>query len=124
MLNIYSEIFPQTPTEYDNDLCSRIENFKNVSPEEMNIKPENHHTELWELSIKSIFAQILGLQRIDKKVTPRSKLNALVDAYNLIIDSIEIFSKNKEGAGAEDSVPVLTYLLTKAKLPRINSTLK
>ena len=56
MLNIYSEIFPQTPTEYDNDLCSRIENFKNVSPEEMNIKPENHHTELWELSIKSIFA--------------------------------------------------------------------
>ena len=51
-------------------------------------------------------------------------MNTLIDTYKLIVDGIEIFSKSKEDAKAEDSIPILMYIFSKAGLRKIISTLK
>jgi len=56
--------------------------------------------------------------------TPKSKLKGLADMYKLVVDSIEAFSKSKDGPGAEDSIPILVYIYSKAELNFIASTLK
>ena len=56
--------------------------------------------------------------------TPKNKLKALADSYKLSVNSIEIFSKNKDGVGAEDSIPIFISIYTRAELTRFVSTLK
>ena len=43
--------------------------------------------------------------------TPKGKLTCFSEAYKLVVDSIDLFSKKKEGAGADDCTPIIIYLL-------------
>ena len=55
---------------------------------------------------------------------PQSKLKAFTEAYRLVVNSIEIFSKKKDGVGAEDSMPIFVYLFSQSELKQLPSTLK
>jgi len=64
------------------------------------------------------------LKKVEKSLTPKSKLTALSDIYKLVVDSIEVFSKKKDGAGAEDSMPILVYLFSRSEFEQVISTIK
>ena len=56
--------------------------------------------------------------------TPKSKLNAFTEMHKMVVDSIQIFSSSKEGAGAEDIIPILVYIYAKTNLKNLVSTIK
>ncbi len=96
--------------------------------ERFEIRPENRHVELWSLGIKSEFPVQttvgIELKKADLAHTPREKFNCFADAYRLVVDSIDTFSKKKEGAGADDSTPVLVYLLLHSMPKKMFTTIK
>ena len=51
MIIIHPYIFPRKPTELDTKLKSRIEKFKLLTTQQLEIKPENCHLQLWEFCI-------------------------------------------------------------------------
>ena len=128
LFTMYQKIFPQTPSVEDQHFTGQLEKFQSLGPEYFDIKPENRHTEVWDLALKSeshpLLTSTIELKKVEKKQTPKTKLAILADVYKLVADSIEVFSKKKESAGAEDSMPVLVYLFSRAKFSKLISTLK
>ena len=61
---------------------------------------------------------------MDRVCTPARKFNCLAEAYKLVVDSIDVFSKKKEGTGADDSTPVLAYVLLLSLPAQMMSTIK
>ena len=55
MIKIYPKIFPKEPTESDKFISLKLENISKLTPEQLKIKPENLHTEIIDLIIKSNF---------------------------------------------------------------------
>ena len=53
MVVIYNKIFPHVPSTYDKELSAHFSQLKNLTVEQLEIKPENQHSELWDLCIKS-----------------------------------------------------------------------
>jgi len=53
MLKIYGRVFPSIPSISDKEVMNHISSIKANSPEDLHIKPDNRHEELWDLSIKS-----------------------------------------------------------------------
>ena len=67
---------------------------------------------------------MIELRKADRKTTPKDKLACFIAAYKLVIDSIDLFSKKKGGAGADDSTPVIIYLLMQSSPIQMMSTIK
>ena len=61
---------------------------------------------------------------MDEMKTPKAKMEAYISLCNLIVNSLETFDQNKNAIGAEDSVPILIYVYSRALMPKVITNLK
>jgi len=64
------------------------------------------------------------LLNLDRLTTPNDKLDCFVDCYREIVESLSLCSGKNEGVGADDSLPVLLYVLLKATQNKLYSHIK
>jgi len=97
----------------DKEFYNKLIKLQNVPPEIFEIKQDHRHVEVWKLIIKSKYKQnkIIELRKVQKCFTPKEKLLCYAEAYSIVVNSIEVFSKKKEAAGADDSMPIIIFLL-------------
>ena len=57
-------------------------------------------------------------------VTPQEKIACFANAYQIIFDAIDVYSKKSHAAGADESTPLLIYYMLKAMPGQIYSTTK
>jgi len=114
---IYLEIFPKEPTYKDAALYSRIKVFDWIDYKHLDITPKNQLDLMWNAATQN-------LKKIDLAVTPISKLKSMTECFTTVIDSLTLASNKNEAAGADDSLPILIYVILKALPPRLHSNIK
>lgn len=83
----------------------------------LEIHPRNRLDLMWDLAADS-------LKKVDLSMNPKEKLKNLTDCFKTIIDSLTLASNKNEAAGADDSLPILIYILLKALPSRLISNIK
>jgi len=125
MIKLYHRIFPKEASLADKQFLLQIESLSKLAPEQLNIKYYNYHPELINLFIKSNSQPvIIDLKRIDKFLTPKSKLKAHATMHKQIVDSLGLLAKNEDNIGAEDPIPLLVYLYSQNQPSHVISTIK
>lgn len=61
---------------------------------------------------------------MDLKVTPSDKINTFVKIYQIVVDAIDVFNQKSGPAGADDTSPLIVYLILKAIPKQLCSTIK
>ena len=61
---------------------------------------------------------------LDRLTTPNDKLDCFVDCYREIVETLSLCSSKSECIGADDSLPVLLYVLLKATQNKLYSHIK
>lgn len=64
------------------------------------------------------------LLNLDRLTTPNDKLDCFVDCYREIVETLSLCSSKRECIGADDSLPVLLYVLLKATQNKLYSHIK
>ena len=114
---LYLNIFPKEPTYKDAALYSRIKVFDWIDYKHLDIKTKNQLNMMW-------LAATQNFKKIDLAITPISKLKSMTECFTTIIDSLTMASNKNEAAGADDSLPILIYVILKALPTRLHSDLK
>ncbi len=111
----------------DNNFYKQLREWQWVGPERFEVKPECRHDKLWKLAVKRSIcgsSHAIGLERVEKVATPRDKMKCYAEAYNIAVDAIELYSKKNDTPGADDSTPVLFYLVLRSCPTHVFTTLK
>ena len=114
---IFCELFPKEPTYKDAALFSRIKVFDWIDYSHLDICEKNRLDIMWNAATQN-------LKKLDIAITPLSKLKMLTECFTTIIDSLTLASNKNEGAGADDSLPILIYAVLKATPSRMISNTK
>ena len=61
---------------------------------------------------------------MEKAITPIEKLDYMIDCFKTIIHVLSLTSSKEESAGADESLPILIYVILKAAPTRLYSNIK
>ena len=114
--NMFPHIFPKEASEGDKKLYNRTLEHDWVKPEHLDIIPAHRNEAMW------IFA-IEALKNIDTYRAPADKLNCFVNCMSIIVNVLSLMSTGSGGVGTDDSLPIIIYIVLKAKLKRLYSNL-
>ncbi|MDR3547346.1 MAG: hypothetical protein P4M11_03560 [Candidatus Pacebacteria bacterium] len=64
------------------------------------------------------------IRKVDWAPSPQEKLGCYVAAYEIIANGIATFSAGEKIVGADDTTPIIVYLLIRAAPERVFSTMK
>jgi hypothetical protein len=110
---MFSEVFPSWASHSDTVLHHKTLELDWLQPEHLDIPPGD--LSMWRSAIDS-------LSRIDLYMSPVEKLNCLVEFLTKTVDLLFLYSF-KEVVSADDSLPVVIYLLVKSHPPRMHSNI-
>lgn len=115
--NLYLEVFPKEPTYKDAALYSRIKVYDWIDYSHLDIAEKYRLDFMWDSAIQS-------LKKIDLAISPLGKLKNMTECFKTIIDSLTLAANKNEGAGADDCLPILIYVILKALPSRLYSNMK
>ena len=113
LLKLYKKIFPINPSKSDEFIynkCQRLDF----------IKPENIIADKKMINENLLLKATEYINNIDKKYTPVDKINMFGKAFQILQNSMT-FSSGKSDLGIDDTLPLLIYVMIKAKPRMINS---
>lgn len=105
-------IFPSWASPEDEELHRRTLELAWIRPEHLDIPEQNRSEEMWEFAIKA-------LRQIDDCMSPVEKLGCLVECITIIVNVLELCSGG--GVSADDSLPIIIYLLIHTHPQRMHS---
>lgn len=85
---------------------------------------------MWQYAAKgfSLFLPILlnqiVLNEIDNRITPLEKLDCMMECVKTIAQVLELAATKEGGGGADETLPIMLYVVLKACPRRIHSNLK
>ena len=107
LLKLNQKIFPIKPTKSDEFIhkkCERL-NF---------LKPENVITDKKMINENLLLTVTEYINKMDEKYTPVDKINMFGKAFQILQNSMT-FSSGKSDLGVDDVLPLLIYVMIKAK---------
>ena len=107
LLKLNQKIFPVRPTECDEFIhkkCERL-NF---------LKPENVITDKKMINKNLLLTVTEYINKMDEKYTPVDKINMFGKAFQILQNSMT-FNSGKSDLGVDDVLPLLIYVMIKAK---------
>ena len=66
----------------------------------------------------------LVLNQMDYQLTPLEKLDYMVECFKTITQVLELASAKEGGGGADETLPIMLYVLLRASPKRIHSNIK
>ena len=105
-------IFPSWASPEDEALYRRTVELSWVRPEHLDIPEQKRSEEMWSFAIKA-------LKQIDDCMSPVEKLGCLVEYITIIVNVLELCSGG--GVSADDSLPIIIYLLIQSQPQRMHS---
>lgn len=114
--SMFLYIFPKFASESDQKLYFRTIEHEWVKPEHLDIIPSNRNEAMWKFAIAA-------LQNIDVYRSPAEKLNCFVQCMSIIVNVLSLMSNTGSGVGTDDSLPLIIYIVLKAKPKRFYSNL-
>jgi hypothetical protein len=109
------DIFPPFPTLEDTKLHAKTLELDWLLPEHLDIPFDQRNAEMWTFAIES-------LQEIDEYRSTVDKLQCLVQFISTVIDILHLCA-NAEAVGADESLPIVIYLIIRAQPRQLNSNL-
>jgi hypothetical protein len=71
---------------------------------------------MWEFAIKS-------LRDTDECMSPVEKLSCLIECITIIVNVLDLCSTSGSAVGSDDSLPIIIYVVIKARPRRLISNL-
>lgn len=113
---MYTEVFPTEATPQDIELNEITKRLGWVTAEVLDIPPLHRNEVMWGYAVKSI-------QDIDDVNSPGEKLTCLVDCITTIVNVLELCGPANSAISADDSLPIIIYVVIKAQPERMHSNL-
>ena len=112
---LYSKFFPIKYSKEDNFLYKKCARLSFIKPGHI-IKDQKFK----KISEKLLKISIDNVKEMNNKKTPMEKINTFGRALNFLKNSME-FNSGKEGFGIDDLLPILIYIVIKAKIENLCS---
>jgi len=61
---------------------------------------------------------------MDNRLTPIDKLDCMIECFKIITQVLELASTKEGAGGADETLPIVIYVLLKAQPKRLHSNLK
>mmetsp|Transcript_39057 Transcript_39057/g.34741 ORF Transcript_39057/g.34741 Transcript_39057/m.34741 type:complete len:425 (-) Transcript_39057:1022-2296(-) len=113
---LYTKVFPTTESALDNNFWKRCKVLEWVTFDHLEIISRNRCEEMWGYA-----ANVMN--QIDNRLTPLEKLECMVECFKIITQVLELASTKEGSGGADDTLPIMIYVLLKACPRRIHSNL-
>lgn len=113
---MYTEVFPSEATAEDLRLNDITRKLGWMSAEDLDIPPLHRNEVMWAYAVKA-------LQEIDDFSSPGEKLTCLVDCITTIVNVLELCGPAGSAVSADDSLPIIIYVVVKAQPERMHSNL-
>lgn len=107
MRKMFKNIFPEWASQYDNNLYKKSLELDWILPEHLDIPSSNRNEPMWEFAIKA-------LRDTDECMSPVEKLNCLIETITIIVNVLDLCSTSTSAVGADDSLPIIIYVVIKA----------
>lgn len=115
MRRMFSFIYPSVPSHQDDLFHNRTLELEWVTPEHLDILSVNQNELMWKFAIEA-------LNSADDRITPDEKVNCYADFVTTIVNIIYLCSSNA-AASADDALPIIIYLIIKARPRRMHSNI-
>jgi Vacuolar sorting protein 9 (VPS9) domain len=82
---------------------------------------------MWDYAANSIECLVylsIVFNMMDNRMTPLEKLECMVECFKIITQVLELASAKEGGGGADDTLPILIYVMLRACPRRMHSNLK
>ena len=112
---LYDKFFPLKHSKQDIFLYKKCSRLSFIKPSHI-IKDEKFK----KISEKLLEISIDNVKEMNNKKTPMEKINTFGRAMNFLKNSME-FNSGKEGFGVDDILPVLIYIIIKAKIENLST---
>ena len=112
---MYKDIFPQASSIEDMNLHQKALELDWIKPEHLDIVPANRNEDMWKLAIEA-------MELMETYRAPAEKLNCLLDCMSIIVNVLTLVSAG-QGVSTDDSLPIIIYIVIKAKPNRLYSNL-
>jgi hypothetical protein len=112
---MYKDIFPQASSIEDMNLHTKALELDWIKPEHLDIVPANRNEDMWKLAIEA-------MELMETYRAPAEKLNCLLDCMSIIVNVLTLVSAG-QGVSTDDSLPIIIYIVIKAKPNRLYSNL-
>lgn len=121
-----SSVFGVNPSASDERLYSRMKQLGELPFTEFEVKEEFYHEKLEKLAVAGIAFEpyYIEYKQLDERITPLEKLRTFAKVYQIVFDALEVYSKSSKPAGADESNPIMMYLLLKSCPQHMYSTIK
>jgi len=113
---LYSKVFYALESPKDRAFWKRCKELEWINFDHLEIIPRNRCTEMWEYA-----AQVLN--QMDNRLTPLEKLDCIVECFKTITQVLELASAKEGGGGADETLPIMIYVLLLACPKRIHSNI-
>jgi len=114
LLKMYKKVFPEIELEKDklfHDRCCKLDW---ITPTHLEINKKYINENLW-------LSAINHLNKLEFERSPVNKLKCVQAAYKILNNCINFCSGKDEGAGVDDIIPILIFIIIKSRLKRIFS---
>jgi len=113
---LYNKVFPAVESEKDKTFWRRCKELEWINFDHLEIIERNRCDEMWEYA-----AQVLN--QMDNRLTPLEKLDCIVECFKTITQVLELASAKEGGGGADETLPIMIYVLLLACPKRIHTNI-
>lgn len=110
------KVFPEVQTKLDFEFYQKCKLFDWINYDHLEILARNRCCEMWDYA-----ANILN--SMDNRMTPYEKLECMVECFKIITQVIDLAASKDGGGGADDTLPIMIYVILKACPKRMHSNL-
>ena len=116
LYKLYTKLFPSEQTKKDTIFYKKCCRLNFIKPEALIKDKKAINEKLWQ-------ASIILINELDAKFTPVDKVEKFGKAFGILQNSLT-FSSGKNDLGIDDTIPILIYVMIKAKPKNIFSNSK
>ena len=116
LYKLYKKLFPSAQTKKDIKFYKKCCRLNFIKPEALIKDKKAINEKLWQ-------ASIILINELDAKFTPVDKVEKFGKAFGILQNSLT-FSSGKNDLGIDDTIPILIYVMIKAKPKNIFSNSK
>jgi hypothetical protein len=115
MRRMFKAIFPAQASKQDIAFHRRTLELDWVTPDHLDILPSSQNVTMWKFAVEA-------LDSIDERVTPEEKVGCIAEFVTTVVNILHLCS-SVSAASADDSLPIIIYLLIKAQPRRLPSNI-